>query len=1109
MFQFLKRVIPVLVAATSLGSSALAQSTFATVVGTIHDSSGAALPDAVVTITNEGTSAKRSSTSETNGDYSFLNLEPGKYTISMQAPGFQVANFSVELLARQTVRVDGNMSVATATESVNVTADALPVITTDVSNIAETKTGRELIDLPIAITSRATGSTSPLQTLTTQPGVQTDASGNMSVVGLKPAMLSVTVDGISTMGPRSGAPVAELFPSFNTIAEIRVSEVNNSAEFGGVADITTISKSGSNQFHGGVFENHINTAFNARNPFAKSVPKTIMNNYGAYGGGPVIKNKTFFFMAYEALKLPKQNVIVQSVPSLALRSGNVSALSGVKDPDTGVAFPNNQIPITRISPVSLAAIERYFPLPNTGAPNAIANNYTVNFGEPLVSHQGDIRLDHNINQKHSVFARLTAKKRDVTTAPTTGSILQGPYSLPERDFAFTAVHNWIVSAALVHEVRIGASGVDTARTFAADPATEAKALGLTNLPPLPGGNAVPNFVIQGFQQTGGTASNTNRQRTYQLLDNITWVKSNHTVKAGVDYRFIEGNSINVYAALRLGQYTFDNSVTRNLIGSPFAAFLLGTPDQTRLNTVVQPNSDGYGRHYAFYAQDDWKLTPKFTINYGIRYEYHPMMIDRLENGTNLKLDSSSIINGQRVNGAVVIYDQKAYNILNPDFAASLAGTPIITAAQAGIPRSLRYSKKTDFAPRVGFAWRPFDQKTVIRGGYGRFIQAPMGALIGAGFAIHSANQAIYQQTLVNNKPTLTFPYPFPATLGQYGTQFFQQAADINYKDPTVDQWNLTVEHEVGMGVGIRLSYTGSFANNLNRQGNPDQLAPNTVGFKQGSPLLTYPQFGYIRLQTNGGVARYHSFSPVVTKRLSKGFQFQSSYAFSRNLTNAQGYAPTAFAAESGGVNTDLNNPNIDYGNVSFTRKHRFLNTFLYQLPFGRTGSFYKNAGRGLDAVIGGWELAGVYMIQSGPFLTVTVPGADPSGTGFPLLVGNGRADVVNGVSPYMDNPTPQVWLNKAAWAVPGTNIGRWPTSPVGGFTGPGTNALSLSLTKSVVITERIRLQLGAQAANVLNHVNYAVPNTTFNTASFGTINNVQSAEGAGPRQMQLTGRVTF
>jgi hypothetical protein len=238
-------------------------------------------------------------------------------------------------------------------------------------------------------------------------------------------------------------------------------------------------------------------------------------------------------------------------------------------------------------------------------------------------------------------------------------------------------------------------------------------------------------------------------------------------------------------------------------------------------------------------------------------------------------------------------------------------------------------------------------------------------------------------------------------------------------------------------------------------------------------------------------------------------QFQTSYTFLRNLTNAQGYNPTAFAGEAGGVVTDLRDKHIDYGNVAFSRRHRFLSTFLYQLPFGRGGMLFDNAGRALDSVIGGWELAGVLLFQSGPFLTVTVPGADPSGTGFPVLIGNGRADIVAGVSPYLNNPTPQRWLNPAAYAVPGTNIGRYPTSPVGGIEGPGTQALSLSLTKSVSITETVKLQLGAQAANLFNHVNLAPPNTTFNTAAFGTVTALQSAEGAGPRQLQLTGRLTF
>src|SRR5438876_3868751 len=222
------------------------------------------------------------------GSYTAPNLEPGSYKVKMEMSGFQIAEYTnIQLLARQTVRIDGQMMVASQAETVSVTAEAAPVINTEVSNIAETKTGRELVDLPIAVTARSTGSTSPLSTLTSQPGVQTDASGNISVVGAKPSMLSTSIDGISSIGPRTSAPLAELFPSFDSIAEIRVSEVNNTAEFGGVSDITTISKSGKNNVRGGLFENLQNNVLNARNPFSAARPKTIMNNFGLFLGGPV------------------------------------------------------------------------------------------------------------------------------------------------------------------------------------------------------------------------------------------------------------------------------------------------------------------------------------------------------------------------------------------------------------------------------------------------------------------------------------------------------------------------------------------------------------------------------------------------------------------------------------------------------------------------------------------------------------------------------------------------------------------------------------------------------------------------------------------------------
>ncbi|HYR85855.1 MAG TPA: TonB-dependent receptor [Terriglobia bacterium] len=1116
--SFLLRVVLTISVIAGAAPVAFGQSTFGTILGTVRDQSGALLPGCVVTVENSGTSVRRGTVADEAGTYTAPNLEPGTYKVKMEMLGFQVAEYTnIQLLARQTIRIDSQMMVASQVETVSVTAEAAPVINTEVSNIAETKTGRELVDLPIAITARSAGSTSPLSTLTSQPGVQTDSSGNISVVGTKPSMLSTSIDGISSIGPRTSAPLAELFPSLNSIAEIRVSEVNNTAEFGGVSDITTISKSGTNSVHGGLFENLQNTVLNARNPFSSIRPKTIMNNFGFFLGGPVAfpglykgRDKTFFFMAYEGLRLPKQTVVVESVPSLALRNGDLSAYSAaIKDPNTGLPFSGNQIPADRISPLSQNVLKYLFPLPNTGSPNAIANNYVQNFSTPISSNQADLRLDQNINSRQTAFARFTWKKRSVEAAPqqgglVNGSALLGSFSLPETDYGLTVAHNFVITPTLLNEVRAGFTKQTTATFFGTTPADIAAKLGLTGLPqPYPSGNAVPNFMITGFQQTGGNSSRIGRDGTFQVLDNLTWTSSGHTLKFGGDFRYMTGFRNNVYAPQRLGVYTFNNSVTSSLIGNPFAAFLLGVPDKTQLNTVIQPDSDGVAHSFAFYLQDDWKVTPRLTLNYGLRWEYHPMFWDRLLNSTNFLLDYSSIVNAKRVNGAVVISNNEAFSILNPDFAASIGPTPILTAKQAGIPESLRYSEKNDFAPRVGFAWRlSGDGKAVIRGGFGRFIQGPLGALLGAAYAIHSANQAFYNQSIVNGQPTLRFPYPFPANLAQPGTQFFQQAGDVHYKDPKVDQWNLTVERDLGFSTALRLSYNGSHGSDLGRQGNADQLAPNTTGYAAGSPLLLYPDFGLMQIETNGGRSNYHSLTGALTKRLSHGLQFQSSYTYLRNLTNAQGYNPTSFASEAGGIVTDLRDPQIDYGNVAFSRRHRFLTTALYQLPFGRSGS-------ALSQVIGGWEFGGVLLFQSGPFMTVTVPGADPSGTGFPLLIGNGRADLVPGVSLYAGDKTSQHWLNPAAFAVPRSNIGRYPTAPVGNVLGPGTQAISMSLTKSVRITESVRFQIGAQAANLLNHVNYAPPSTVFNTAPFGTISNVQAAEGAGPRQIQITSRLTF
>jgi Carboxypeptidase regulatory-like domain/TonB dependent receptor len=1109
------------------GNPAWTQSTFGSITGTVRDPSGSVITMCKVTVANQGTSSQRSLLTDPDGNYNFVNLEPGAYIVTLEAPGFQRASYTdVQLTARQTLRIDAQMSVAQHTEAVNVMAALEGVIQTEVSNIAETKTGRELVDLPIALGSRATGSTSPMTTLTTQPGVQTDTSGNISVAGTKPSMLSMSIDGISSMGPRTAGPLTELFPSFNSIAEIRVSEVNNSAEFGGISDITTISKSGSNVFHGGIFENLQNTELNARNPFSASKTVVKMNDFGGYLGGPVSipklyngHDRTFFFGSYEGLRLPRQSYWVQSVPSVAMRSGDLSVYSApVYQPGTSTPFPGNQIPANLISPLASKALQYLFPLANTGSSSAISNNYTTNMLTPISSNQGDLRLDQVVSSRQSLFARMTYKKRKVFTTPT-GSASLGPFSKPETDYGFTAAYNIVITPRLINEVRTGLNGNHYGTFYGIGAQQAADTLGLTTYLPQapPAGNAVPNFKISGFTATGGTGSSIGKNNTTQVLDSLTWTKGTHAFKFGGDYRRMTGYYSNVFSSSRLGQYTFNGAITGTsgsanaFIGNPYAAFLLGIPDKTQISTVLATDTSSYANHYAFYAQDDWKVSPRLTVNYGLRWEYHPTFQDHFLNVTNFLPDYVSTINGVAVHGAVVIPNDASMKILNPAFAGSIAPTPILTAKQAGIPESLRYSQKTDFAPRFGFAWRPFaNGKTVVRGGVGKFIEGPLGSLISAAWGVHASDVAIFNQSIKNGAAALTFPYPFPSNLAVPGSQNFQQAGDIHYKDPSVLEWNITLERDLGSGIAVRVSYDGNHGKDLGTQQNLNQLHANTVGYSALSATAPFPLWGQIQSELNGGVSYYNALTTSVTKKFSNGLQFQGSYVWAKNLTDAQGYNPTAFASEAGGVISDPYNLMVDYGNVAFTRRHRFLGTFLYDLPFGRKGVLLKGANRFLDRLVGGWELAGVVLVQTGPFLTIIDNSADPSGTGAPLINGDGgRVDIVSGVSPYAASQSPAQWFNPAAFALPANNIGRFGNLAAGALTGPGTQSVSISLIKAFTFTERARMQVGAQAANLFNHANYAIPNTTFGTSPFGTITDVQSAEGAGPRALQLTARLIF
>ena len=1122
------------------------QSTFGAILGTVRDSTGALVAGGEVTLHNTGTNAARTTTTDENGNYAFRNIDVGVYHLAIAAKGFQTESLpAISLTARETRRIDAVLKLTGETQTVVVIDDsAAPVITTDVSNLAETKVGDELVELPVAIYSRSTGSTSPISTLTTEAGVQTDDTGNLAVMGTTAALMSITIDGISSVGVEYSGPVNEMFPSFNSIEEIRVSESNNNAEFSGVADITTVSKAGTIHYHGGLFENHENTVFNSNNPFALSKPRIIMNDFGGTLGGPlrirpVVKseNPAFFFISYEGLRLPRDTPILLSVPSADMRKGNLTSylagqgISAIYEPDGVTPIDPSTVPI---SPLSANLLNYLMPMPNYGDPASYANNYQINFPSPITSNQGDVRLDKNISDKQSLFARFSYKNRQVVTAPSAncvftycaeaGSPLQGGYNTPEIDEGLTFAHNYVFTPQLLNEFRAGFNEQHTSETQSYSTSQLLSQTGLTVLQPDTEWSEAPQVLINGFMSTGAGNPGTQRGQIIQALDNVTWTRSKHNFKFGVDFKRLADHDDNVFGNYRSGWYVFDDSSdVGTAIGDPYTAFLLGYPDYTEVSSTNDPTMDGLGYSYAFYGQDDWKITPNLTLNLGLRYELHPPLRETHSNTAAFMPSWSGIGSdgSTQVNGAVVVSNDKALANASQDFAASIAPTPILTAAQAGIPSALRYTDYTDVGPRIGFAWRPYgNDRTVIRGGWGRFIESPLGFSLVSGWAVSSSFVGTYNQDYDPNAitpytPLLSFANPFNSAAGDStGTAGFYYAFPIHYSDPSVQQWNLTLEQDFGHNIGLRLSYSGSHGQNLEAMVDLNQVQPNTVGYNIAQNSRPYPDWSIIQSVTNLAESNYGSGTAELSRHSGKDLTFDASYTWTRDLSNAGGATPNAFAVAGGSYLTTRFHPGLDYGNVIYDRSHRFLTTWLYDLPFGKGQQWLSGAGP-LNDLIGDWQLAGVAILQSGPFLTPYQQSVDPANTNILTTVGQARPDQLSGISLYAPQRTTTQWLNPAAFPylnlqnAAGIGIGRFGNAPVGGVVGPGTANFSLSLMKGIALYEQTKLQFSVEASNIFNHRNYEPPDMQVDSGGFGSISALQTAEGAGPRSLELTGRIVF
>jgi len=1179
--QRLLRALFALFAALGTAYSVHAQSTQGSILGTVKDSQAAMVPNATVVITNTDENRVYTTTADAKGNYQALNLLPAHYRIEVSKTGFDThVDNNLILSARQQLRVDVILTVGKVTQQVEVDGSAVGAITTDSPAISSAIDSRDVLNLPANY--RGAGSTSPLNVIQTLPGVQADSSSfppkptgtsattvNFSIQGGLPSQADTTIDGISAQNVTANNVMPNSFPSAEMIAEIRVDGVGNNAEFGQPGEVTTITKSGTNNLHGSAYWYFQNSGFDAT-PFGSPVvngvtekPKKVANDFGVSAGGPVViphlfngRDKTFFFGDYEGFVFPQTQTVQYLVPTDAMKQGNFTQellTSPLPNPFVpGTSYANYTLP--SVNP-SAAAFMSLFPEPNVGnlnseaanlLPGALGYNYNANKPNNYGSQQFDARIDHYIGSKSLLFGRFTYKNIDLSQ-PQNLNIPNSNFTDSYRSAVTSYSYN--VTPNAINEFRFGFTLEQYGQANSLNGASYTNAAGFEDIGPTYPYNGISQITFTNM--TGITSDRmnlTSSSRTWQFNDNFTWTKDNHTMKFGADIRLLHAAPPTTnQGADNYGNFNFNGMFT----GNQFADYDLGLPNTSEVDDLPG-EYDGNARSYAVFAQDNWKVTPRLDIIYGLRYELHPPFVD---SGGNIgNFDPSVPLSGR------TIYPDGHANILAPNelanynscavagvanpYATGLAVngapcTPTVAASTVGLGNRLRNYSKLRFAPRLGFAWRPFgNDRTVFRGAFGDYAITTLGGEYAPMTATLTGNVRYFDNLETPNGPQYA---PWPNTNGgantvappTYGTAYFGTGTSINWKDPYSLQWNLSIDHDLGRGIGLRVSYIALKSDQLVWGPAINEMSYSTTTPALQRPLTDrpFPNWGTINMRYTGAQAFYNSGQVELSKHYSNGLQFNSAYTFAGNLSDAPGTdAPSSFTGEAGGRATYGYDRHLDWGNVYGTRRQRWISTGVYDLPFGRGKQFGSGMNRIEDALLGGWRLSSIFLDQTGPWLTPYIPNAvaDPSGTGASSIDNRySRPDRLGSGIPRVR--TRSQWLNPNDFACPsntgytatsyagnpctvGVNsapIGRFGTSAVGDVEGPGTVNLSSGLSKVFSITEGVKLRAEGTFTNVLNHTNLADPNMNITQGTFGSITSTRGSDFGGNRTGQVSMRLEF
>jgi hypothetical protein len=1094
-------VFSVLVLTLSLAPhSAFAQAVSGTILGTVTDSSGAIMANAKVTVVNEGTGLTRTVVADTNGEFTAPSLPTGHYTLIAEASGFKTLTLSnIQLGVDQRARIDVKLEVGSVSESVTIEARA-PLLQTSSSELGTTVTNQQIEALPLNGRNFVNLTRTVPGVLRGIPGANIDGAGSLawrasasfSANGQRPRDNNFLLDGVDNN--ETWLQTVVIFPSVDSLDEFKLQTSTYSAEFGrslgGVVNLQI--KSGTNLLRGSAFEFHRDDAFDANNFFnnraGRAKPQFKQNQFGGTVGGPVFKDKTFFFASYQGHREQQGQTFLSTVPSVAMRAGNFSALNRVIfDPLTGQPFSGNVIPTDRIDPVAKNVLSQLYPEPNTPgrtqANGQTIDNYLINPIKERQDNQLDTKVDHNLTSSNRVFARYSFQKTHRLQPATLphgdagATFGAGDGNIKGQSLAIndtqTLSNNWL------NEFRFGWSSIKFFMTSIDYGTNPAQAVGLPGINLNTVTSAMSQLTFQNIRNLGANGNQPliTNQNDFQFFDNVTWSRGKHTVKTGGSLTLRSREILNADSIT--GIFNFNNNMTSNCAGQgagctvnsatgfDVASFMLGLANSKTRNLFDAGTYTEKRPEIASYVQDDFRVSRKLTLNLGLRWDVYVPWVEIQDRQSNFDETTGKFV------------------VASPD--AVIAGVKV--------GRYLQTYSRRDLGPRFGFAYDlGGDGKTLVRGGLGIFWNYTPGGTSSS----KAQNPPFLQSTSLTPTPTAYgstlllkdgLPPPPGVDPNRPAAGTTRSIFDINFRDAYARQWNLNVQRGLSTNYMVEVAYVGSQGRQMIMKGDPNQARP-VVGVSDSNVNRPYaavsPALRSVGQVQSRGTLDYHGLLVKFQRRFADNFSFLNSYTW--------GKAIDLNSDNDGTVTlTNVYDPQYNRGPADYDIRHTLSSSWIYELPWARTKLY------------GGWQVSGILLLRGGLPLTVTqTQNVLSTGTGNrPNRVCDGR----------LSNPTIDHWFDTSCFVSPTDTTGTYGDAGRGIIRGPGAFNIDASLIKNTKVG-RYATEFRIEAFNVLNHPQFANPNTQIGNAAVGTISAMLSSPscslcGTTERQVQLGVKVRF